>query len=46
MSTGLKRFFIGRPLKNEELSGEKFGILWGLPVLSSDAISSVAYAMQ
>jgi amino acid transporter len=42
----LKRFLIGRPLKNEALSSEKFGILWGLPILSSDAISSVAYAGQ
>lgn len=40
----LKRFLIGRPLKNEALNGEKFGLLWGLPILSSDAISSVAYA--
>jgi amino acid transporter len=42
----LKRLLIGRPLKNEALEGEKFGILWGLPILSSDAISSVAYAGQ
>jgi amino acid transporter len=42
----LKRFLIGRPLKNEALSGEKFGILWGLPILASDAVSSVAYAGQ
>lgn len=42
----LKRFLIGRPLKTSELKGEKLGILWGLPILSSDAISSVAYAGQ
>lgn len=42
----LKRYLIGKPLKNEQLSGEKFGVLWGLPILSSDAISSVAYAGQ
>ncbi len=42
----LKRYVIGKPLKNEQLSGEKFGVLWGLPILSSDAISSVAYAGQ
>lgn len=42
----LKRFLIGRPLKNEALQGEKLGILWGLPILASDAISSVAYAGQ
>ena len=44
MRARFKRFLIGRPLKNEELGGEKFGVLWGLPILSSDAISSVAYA--
>ncbi len=42
----IKRFFIGKPLKNEALDGEKFGIFYGLPILSSDAISSVAYAGQ
>lgn len=46
MGSRLKRVLIGKPLKNEELRGEKFGILWGLPILSSDAISSVAYAGQ
>jgi amino acid transporter len=46
MYNTLKRFLIGRPLKNEALKGEKFGVLWGLPILSSDAISSVAYAGQ
>lgn len=40
----LKNLLIGRPLKNEDLTGEKFNVLWGLPILSSDAISSVAYA--
>ena len=43
---GIKRFLIGKPLKNEELKGEKLNVLWGLPLLSSDAISSVAYAGQ
>lgn len=46
MGTKLKRLLIGKPLKNEELKGEKLGVLWGLPLLSSDAISSVAYAGQ
>lgn len=46
MLKNLKRFLIGNPLKNEALAGEKFGVLWGLPILSSDAISSVAYAGQ
>lgn len=42
----VKRVLIGKPLKNTALKGEKLGILWGLPILSSDAISSVAYAGQ
>lgn len=40
----LKYFLIGRPLDNAELKDEKYNISWGLPILSSDAISSVAYA--
>lgn len=46
MFRNIKRFLIGRPLKNEAAGDEKFGILWGLPILASDAISSVAYAGQ
>lgn len=46
MLSKIKRLVIGKPLKNEELEGEKYGILWGLPILSSDAISSVAYGGQ
>jgi amino acid transporter len=42
----LKRRLIGRPLKNEALHDQKFGLLWGLPILASDALSSVAYASE
>ncbi len=42
----IKRFFIGKPLPNEALHGEKYGVIWGLPILASDAVSSVAYAGQ
>jgi amino acid transporter len=42
----LKRFLIGKPLENEALKDEKYSIFWGLPILSSDAISSVAYATE
>lgn len=42
----LKRILVGKPLKNEALKDQKLGVLWGLPILSSDAISSVAYAGQ
>lgn len=46
MQKQILRFLIGKPLKNSALKGERLGILWGLPILSSDAISSVAYAGQ
>lgn len=46
MFNSLKRLLIGTPLKNEAMNEEKYGILWGLPILASDAISSVAYAGQ
>ncbi|HEX3045054.1 MAG TPA: amino acid permease, partial [Bacillota bacterium] len=42
--TNLKQILIGKPLKNTALKDEKYNVLWGLPILSSDAISSVAYA--
>ena len=38
------RLLIGRALRTEQLKEEKFSVFWGLPILSSDAISSVAYA--
>ncbi|MHC6179022.1 APC family permease [Clostridium sp. JNZ X4-2] len=44
MVSKLGRLLIGRSLKTNELKSEKFNVFWGLPVLSSDAISSVAYA--
>lgn len=46
MLKDIKRWLIGKPLKNEALGEEKLGVLWGLPILASDAISSVAYAGQ
>ena len=36
--------FIGKPLRDSELSDEKYSVLWGIPVFASDAISSVSYA--
>lgn len=41
-----KRFLFGRPLHSDALNDEKYAVAWGLPILSSDAISSVAYAGQ
>lgn len=46
MLNKIKRFLIGRPLKNEDIHGQKYGVLWGLPILASDAVSSVAYASE
>lgn len=46
MGNRIKRALIGKPLGNEALNDERYGILWGLPILASDAISSVAYAGQ
>ena len=40
----MSQALIGKTLPNEKLSEEKFSVFWGLPVLASDAISSVAYA--
>jgi amino acid transporter len=46
MLTSLKRFLIGRPLKSTELGEQKLGILKALAILSSDALSSVAYGPE
>lgn len=46
MIDSVKKLLIGKALKTEQLKAEKFNIFWGLPILSSDAISSVAYAGQ
>jgi len=44
MFSRLRELLIGKTLKTEELEEEKLNVLWGLPILSSDAVSSVAYA--
>ncbi len=41
-----KRFFVGDPLSNEMIQHEKIPKWKGLAVLSSDALSSVAYATE
>lgn len=46
MVSKMKRFLIGRPMKNSELEGEKLSKLKALAVLSSDALSSVAYGTE
>lgn len=42
----IKEVILGKPLKNNELSHEKLSRLWGLPIMASDAVSSVAYAIE
>ncbi len=42
----IKEFILGKPLKNNELSHEKLSRIWGLPIMASDAVSSVAYAIE
>lgn len=45
----LKKFLdilIGEPLANEQSANEKYNVPFGLAVMASDAVSSVAYAAQ
>ncbi len=42
----LKKFLLGNPLKDDQLKNEKLSRFWGLPILASDAVSSVAYAVE
>lgn len=44
MLSKLRKLILGKTLKTEDLHGEKLNVFWGLTILSSDAISSVAYA--
>lgn len=46
MVSKMKRLLIGRPMRNSELEGEKLSKLKALAVLSSDALSSVAYGTE
>ncbi|BCG57000.1 APC family permease [Paenibacillus sp. URB8-2] len=46
MLTYLKRFLIGRPLKSTELGEQKLSKTKALAILSSDALSSVAYGPE
>jgi amino acid transporter len=42
----IKRFLLGRELANDRLNAEKLSRFWGLPIMASDALSSVAYAVE
>jgi amino acid transporter len=41
-----KKIIFGRPLKSSEMEGEKMRVWKALPILSSDALSSVAYGTE
>ena len=42
----IKHLVLGQSLRSDALDHEKFSVIWGLPVLSSDAISSDSYACE
>ena len=42
----IKRILLGKELGNDRLSHEKMSSFWGLPIMASDALSSVAYAVE
>ncbi len=42
----LKKILLGSALKDDQLQNEKLSRLWGLPIMASDAVSSVAYAVE
>lgn len=46
MISAIKRFLIGRPLKSTELGEQKLNKKKALAILSSDALSSVAYGPE
>jgi Amino acid transporters len=39
-----KNILLGKPLASSEIKHEKLSKIWGLPIMASDAVSSVAYA--
>ena len=42
----IKNLLLGKALTNDQLTGEKLSRIWGLPIMASDAVSSVAYAVE
>lgn len=42
----IKNLILGEPLTNDAIKHEKLSKLWGLPIMASDAVSSVAYAIE
>ncbi len=46
MISQVVRWVFGRKMETSRLEEEKLSVFWGMPILSSDAISSVAYAVE
>lgn len=44
MIENIKKVLLGKPVKYSEMSQQKLSRVWGLPIMASDAVSSVAYA--
>ncbi len=44
MRNRIRTFFLGKPLKDSDLPNERLSVFWGMPVFSSDTISTVTYA--
>jgi len=42
----VKQILLGQALTDDQLAHEKLSRMWGLPIMASDAISSVAYAVD
>jgi hypothetical protein len=42
----LKNILLGKALKSNDLEKEKLNVVWGVPIMASDAVSSVAYAIE
>lgn len=42
----VRNVLLGKALENKDLEGEKLGRFWGVSIMASDAVSSVAYAIE
>ena len=42
----VKKVLLGKSLRTDEIKHERLSVRWGLPILASDAVSSVAYAVE
>lgn len=42
----IKQLLLGKPLKTSAMDQEKLSVWWGFPIMASNAVSSVAYAIE